>query len=72
MTKELLTKQEVAKKYKVSTRTVDRWRSVGILKAFKVGSTVRFRVDKLVEMEDKVMKRRYGNSNQDSNQTLTC
>lgn len=38
----LLTKKEAAKVFSISQRTLDRWRSEGLLKAFKIGHTVRF------------------------------
>jgi excisionase family DNA binding protein len=39
----LLTKRQAAERFQVSTRTLDRWRAAGLLPAFKVGGTVRFR-----------------------------
>ena len=40
---EFLTKQEVADRLQVSTRTVARWRSKGWLKEFRRGQVVRFK-----------------------------
>jgi excisionase family DNA binding protein len=40
---ELLTKQQLANECQVSTRTVDRWRSMGQIRCVKVGGVVRFR-----------------------------
>lgn len=45
MTDKLLTKKEVAEKFGVTTRTVNRWRNRGLLKAVVVGRVVRFRPD---------------------------
>ena len=44
---EFMTKKEVAAYFKVSTRTIDRWKSRGLLKARKLGSIVRFRREDL-------------------------
>jgi excisionase family DNA binding protein len=52
----LLTKKEVGERLGVSTRTVDRLRSIGKLPAVKFGGVVRFRpadVDRLVNRQTK-------------------
>lgn len=41
----LLSKKEVAEKFGITTRTVNRWRNRGVLKAVVVGKVVRFRPD---------------------------
>jgi excisionase family DNA binding protein len=46
MTK-LLTKKEVSELFGVSERTVDRWRSAGIVEAIRVGNVVRFRPESI-------------------------
>jgi len=39
---ELLTKAELAKRLKVTTRTIDSWRERGVITAYKILSQVRF------------------------------
>lgn len=39
---QLYTREELAEKFKVNHRTIDRWRREGKIKGRKVGSTVRF------------------------------
>ena len=39
---ELITKTELAKKLKVSTRTIDAWREQGVISCIKINSQVRF------------------------------
>jgi excisionase family DNA binding protein len=47
---ELLTKKELASLFKISTRTIDRWRATRLdLGAIKIGNVVRFHREK-VEM----------------------
>jgi excisionase family DNA binding protein len=41
----LLTKKEVADKFGITTRTLNRWRNRGVIKAVVVGRVVRFRPD---------------------------
>lgn len=39
---ELLTKKELAKRLRVSPRTIDNWREAKIINAYKIMSQVRF------------------------------
>jgi excisionase family DNA binding protein len=42
-TKELITKSDTAKRFKVSTRTIDNWVSEGKIPSIKIGlKTIRF------------------------------
>jgi excisionase family DNA binding protein len=42
MPTELLTKKELAKRLKVSPRTIDNWRDEKVINAYKIMSQVRF------------------------------
>lgn len=46
---ELITKTELAKKLKVSTRTVDAWREQGVISCIKIASQVRFDWNEVLE-----------------------
>lgn len=43
----LLTRAQAAARFRVTTRTLDRWRARGLLKAVTVGRVVRFRPEDL-------------------------
>jgi excisionase family DNA binding protein len=46
----LLTRKEAAERFRVTTRTLDRWRARGLLKTVLVGRVVRFREDDLLSV----------------------
>ncbi|QDU20602.1 helix-turn-helix domain-containing protein [Urbifossiella limnaea] len=50
---DFLTKQEVADRLQVSTRTVSRWRSEGLLKEFRRGQVLRFKLEDVEAFEAK-------------------
>lgn len=57
----LLTKKEVARRFQISTRTLDRWRSMGLdLGELMVGGTIRFDPAKIANIiaTQKVKRRR--------------
>jgi hypothetical protein len=45
----LVTKQELAVMYSVSTRTIENWMAIRIIPFFKVGRTVRFDPQRVAE-----------------------
>lgn len=47
---ELLTRSEVADKFKVSKQVIARWEKQGIIKRVKIGGTVRFSNNDLNEL----------------------
>lgn len=47
---ELLTRSEVAEKFKVSKQVIARWEKQGLLKRVKIGGTVRFTSNDLTEL----------------------
>jgi excisionase family DNA binding protein len=47
---ELVTRKQAAEKFRVTVRTIDRWRQRGVLKAAAIGGVVRFRVTDLTEI----------------------
>jgi excisionase family DNA binding protein len=47
---ELLTRSEVAEKFKVSKQVIARWEKQGIIKRVKIGGTVRFNTYDLTEL----------------------
>jgi excisionase family DNA binding protein len=51
--RDFLTKQEVADRLQVSTRTVCRWRSMGLLKEFRRGQVLRFKREDVEAFEAK-------------------
>lgn len=51
--KDHLTKKEVAKRFGVSTRTVNRWLSLGLLKPFRRGQVLRFKLEDVEAFEAK-------------------
>lgn len=53
----LLTKQEAAKFLRVSTRTIDRFRALGKLRAVKVGAKALFRESDLQTVVNKHTER---------------
>lgn len=55
-----LTKQEAARFFQVSERTLDRWRAEGLIRAFKFGNTVRFDPQHLAAVIDKKMRAKGG------------
>lgn len=55
-----LTKQEAAKFFQVSERTLDRWRAEGFIKCFKHGNTVRFDPQHLAAVIDKKTRAKGG------------
>lgn len=54
----LLTEQEVARLFRVTRRTVERWRAEGILPYRKIGRTIRFKWADLDEALDNQSSRR--------------
>lgn len=51
---EVLEKPEIAKRLKISTRTLDQWMRAGRVPFLKIGKTVRFRwADVLAHLQDK-------------------
>ena len=53
-TDEVLEKLEIAKRLKISTRTLDQWMSAGRVPFLKIGKTVRFRwADVLAHLQEK-------------------
>jgi hypothetical protein len=57
----VLTKKEVARRFQISTRTLDRWRSMGLdLGEITVGGTIRFDPAKIANIitTQKVRRRR--------------
>lgn len=42
-----LTREQVAKRYSVSVRTIDNWRAKKIIPSFKIGGMTRFSVARL-------------------------
>ncbi|QDU18467.1 helix-turn-helix domain-containing protein [Urbifossiella limnaea] len=44
---QLVTRKQAADKFKVTVRTIDRWRKRGLLKGAAIGGVVRFRLDDL-------------------------
>jgi excisionase family DNA binding protein len=44
---QLLTRKQAAEQFRVTTRTIDRWRGRGLLKTVVVGRVVRFREEDL-------------------------
>lgn len=59
---ESMTKQDAAKFFQVSERTLDRWRAEGWLKSFKHGNTVRFSKDYLTSVLTKKMRVKEGSA----------
>ncbi|MBN9517754.1 helix-turn-helix domain-containing protein [bacterium] len=51
--KDYLTKKEVAKRLGVSSRTVNRWMSEGLLKPFRRGQVLRFKLEDVEAFEAK-------------------
>lgn len=49
----MLTKREVCKRLEVSSRTLDRWRAMGLLKSFKRGGIVRFKESEVMAFVNK-------------------
>jgi excisionase family DNA binding protein len=47
---QLLTRKQAAERFRVTTRTLDRWRKRGLIKAASIGGVVRFRREDLVEL----------------------
>lgn len=45
-----LTARQVAEHFGVSIRTVDRWTGSGVLKAYRIGSVRRFKVNDVVKL----------------------
>ena len=42
-----LTRKQAADRFRVTTRTIDRWRSLGLIRAVAIGGVVRFRPEDL-------------------------
>jgi excisionase family DNA binding protein len=47
---QLLTRKQAAERFRVTTRTLDRWRARGLLKCVVVGRVVRFRPEDLTDV----------------------
>lgn len=47
---ELLTRSEVAQKFKVSKQVIAQWEKQGLIKRIKIGGTVRFSHCDLIEL----------------------
>jgi excisionase family DNA binding protein len=51
----LMTKREVAERLSISTRTLDRIRSMGEIKAVRVGGQVRFRPEDVEKFISRIL-----------------
>jgi excisionase family DNA binding protein len=50
---QLLTRKQAAERFRVTTRTIDRWRNRGLLRCVVVGRVVRFREEDLRDVIDR-------------------
>ncbi len=49
-TRPAMTRQEVARAFNVSTKTIQRWEKIGLLESVRIGRSVRYRPEDIAAL----------------------